>query len=58
MRTTPFDDWYSEQCSIDAAELVGPNSFEYDQVAERFEDDDTRREAALHRYRLETGDCG
>lgn len=53
-----FDDWFSEQCSIDAAELVGPNSPEYDLVAERYEEDETRREAALHRYRMETGDCG
>lgn len=30
---TDFDDWYSEQCSLDAAELVGPNSPEYDLVA-------------------------
>ena len=52
---TDFDDWYDEQCRIDAAELVGPNSHEYDQVAERFEGDETRREAAMHRWALETG---
>ena len=57
MRTN-FDDWYSEQCSIDAAELEGPNSPEYDRLTERFYEDETRREAALHRYRMETGDCG
>lgn len=53
---TDFDDWYHDQCSIDAAELVGPNSIEYDRTVERFEDDETRREAARHRYRMETGE--
>lgn len=53
-----FDDWYSEQCSIDAAELEGPNSPEYDRLTERFYEDETRREAALRRYRMENGDCG
>lgn len=24
--TPAFDDWYREECAIDAAELVGPNS--------------------------------
>jgi hypothetical protein len=54
---TDFDDWYAEQCTINAAEAVGPNSPEYERLVERFEDDETRREAALTRYRLETGDC-
>ena len=38
-----FDDWYSEQCSIEAAELVGPNSLEYEHLAERFYDDEEKR---------------
>jgi hypothetical protein len=54
---TDFNDWYAEQCAVDAAEMVGPNSPEYERLAERYEEDDTRREAALNRYRLETGDC-
>jgi len=51
-----FDDWYCEECSICAAELVGPNSHEYDYVLERLMEDETRREAAMHRYRMETGE--
>lgn len=54
---TCFDTWYDEQCSIDAAEVVGPNSREYEPLQERYYEDETRREAALHRYRMETGDC-
>ena len=50
-----FDDWYHERCGEDAAELVGPNSYEYEAVWERFYEDETRREAARHRYHLETG---
>lgn len=38
-----FDDWFSEQCSIEAAELVGPNSLEYERLTERFYDDEDKR---------------
>ena len=48
-----FDDWYYEQCQIDAAELVGPNAHEYEQCVERFYEDETRREAHRIRYNLE-----
>ena len=51
----PFDDWYEDQCAIGAAEIVGPNSVEYEHLLERFIDDDTRREAAMHRYTMEFG---
>jgi hypothetical protein len=54
---TPFDDWYDEQCAIDAAEVVGPNSPEYDRLVERYINDYTRRDAAMHRFRMETGCC-
>ena len=37
---------------------VAMSSRRYDRAAERYEEDETRREAALHRYRMETGDCG
>lgn len=57
MRTEPFDDWYYEQCCIDAAEVVSPNDPEHEYTVNYYLDDDTRREAALHRYRMETGDC-
>ena len=40
-----FDDWYYEQCRVDAAELVGPNAHEYEQCVERLYEDETRREA-------------
>jgi hypothetical protein len=49
--TPAFDDWYHEECTIDAAELVGPNSPEYERAVERFEQDETRREAAFDRFR-------
>ncbi len=49
--TPAFDDWYHEECTIDAAELVGPNSPEYERTVERFEQDETRREAAWDRFR-------
>ena len=48
-----FDDWYYEQCQIDAAELVGPNAHEYEQCVERFYEDEGRHEAHLIRYNLE-----
>lgn len=47
-----FYSWYYEECQIDAAELVGPNSPEYEQCVERFYEDETRREAHLIRHRL------
>jgi len=54
--TTHFEDVYYEECCIDAAEVVGPNSVEYEALVERYLDDTTRREAAMTRYRMETGD--
>lgn len=48
-----FDDWYHEFCGEDAAELVGPNSYEYEAVWEHFYEDEGRREAYLIRYNLE-----
>ena len=48
-----FDDWYYEQCQIDAAELVGPNAHEYEHCVERFYEDEGRREAHFIRYNLE-----
>ena len=52
-----FDDWYEEQCSIDAAEIVGPNSPEYEGLVSRFVEDETRRDAAMHRYAMEYGNA-
>lgn len=49
-----FDDWYHDECYVDACELVGPNSPEFDQTVERFENDPTRREAMWHRYCMES----
>ena len=56
--TQNFDDWYEDQCAIDAAERVGPNSFEYEPLVEKMIEDDTRREAAMHRYNMEFGHAG
>lgn len=33
---TAFDDWFYEQCGVAAAELVGPNSREYEAVWEEY----------------------
>ena len=54
--TNRFDDWFYDQCAVDAAEMVGPNSLEYDRLCERYLEDETRREAAMHRFRMETGE--
>lgn len=53
-----FDEWYEDQCAIDAAEIVGPNSPDYERLVERFVEDETRREAAMHRYNMEFGHAG
>ena len=45
-----FDDWYADECAIDAAEMVGPNSHEYSGLVDRYIEDDTRRDAARVRY--------
>jgi len=50
-----FDAWYYDECSIDAAELVGPNSCEYEDVHTSCYEDDARRAAALLRYQSKTG---
>lgn len=52
-----FEDYLSEECSIYASELVGPNAFEYEQLTEDLLEDPDFRNACLNRYRLETGDC-
>ena len=48
-----FDDWYYEQCQIDADELVGATGHEYEHCFERFYEDEGRREAHHIRYNLE-----
>ena len=53
MLNTPFDDWYHERCGEDAAELVGPNSYEYEAVWERLYEDENRREAYQIHYNRE-----
>lgn len=50
-----FDAWYYDECSIDAAEVVGPNSVEYDDLHTRFYEDDNRREAARLQYYMHKG---
>lgn len=50
-----FTDWYEEECRIDAAEQVGPNSFEYEALLDRLLEDETRKENMRHRYNLLTG---
>ena len=45
-----FDAWYWDECWIAAAELVGPNSHEYEAVFDRFYEDDARRAAARKYY--------
>ena len=54
-RMESFNEWYEDQCAIDAAETVGPNSSEYEWLVERFVEDETRRDAAMHRYTMEFG---
>lgn len=53
--TQDFDDWYHEECMADAAEVVGWNSPEFDSVVGCLEDDEIRRDHAMHRYHLQTG---
>ena len=50
-----FDDWYQNECEIDAAEMVGPNAHEFWGIVERLVEDEGRREAAMHRYTMEFG---
>lgn len=50
-----FTAWYEEECHIEAAERVGPNSFEYEALLDRLLEDETRKENMRHRYNLLTG---
>jgi hypothetical protein len=50
-----FDEWYQIECEIDAAEMVGPNAHEFWGLVERLVEGKTRREAAMTRYTMETG---
>ena len=50
-----FEDYFYEQCSIYASELVGPNAYEWDSVVDRLMEDDVYREACLIRFGMEYG---
>lgn len=45
-----FEDWYYDECHIAAAEIVGPNSIEYDRLVDKMLDDDARKAAARKFY--------
>lgn len=45
-----FEGWYYDECHVAAAELVGPNSIEYDRLVYKLLDDDARKAAARKFY--------
>ena len=48
-----FEDYFYDQCSIYASELVGPNAYEWDAVHDSLMEDDVYREACLIKYNME-----
>ena len=48
-----FEDYFYDQCSIYASELVGPNAYEWDAVHDRLMEDDVYREACLIKFNME-----
>lgn len=48
-----FEDYFYDQCSIYASELVGPNAYEWDSIVDRLREDDVYREACLIKFNME-----
>jgi hypothetical protein len=49
-----MDDLYYEDCCIAAAEMVGPNSMEYEGLVDHYFEDDSRRKTFEDWYNTRT----